>query len=367
MKQKTKKRVLYMIPHTTLVEFECNLLKDLGFEIYLPKSTGKLRSCSINYEFDTTLSIPKNIIDYSNQWDFFGEEIPSEIFNFANKYFDAVIVPNIYPLAYSFAKHFQGTFILRAFGYEKDTTYESTTQNVERIHGIKKFFKPKEIIYDNEMTRLLYKKRNKFILGCAYKEIIENETPFFKRHAIYLPLGIGESIWKNEKSWNGNINKIMFVCPSIHLPYYREIYNLFKQNFSEIPHSIFGAQKKQYEDPNIIGYLERDDYDTALQNYKVMFYHSQEPRHLHYHPLEAIIFGMPLIYMTGGILEKCGGKDQPGMCNTYKEAKDKITRILNNDTAFINMIKEKQNKILNDFIYENVKQIWEKNFMPLVK
>jgi hypothetical protein len=95
-----------------------------------------------------------------------------------------------------------------------------------------------------------------------------------------------------------------------------------------------------------------------------MFYHSQEERHLHYHPLEAVVAGMPLIFMAGGLLEKCGGSDQPGMCRTYEEAREKIARLQRGDTKFCEAVRESQRKILEPFESDYCTQEWKKNFLP---
>ncbi len=54
-----------------------------------------------------------------------------------------------------------------------------------------------------------------------------------------------------------------------------------------------------------------------------MFYHSQSPRHIHYHPFEAIKIGMPLVFMGGGMLDRMGGTNLPGRARTWGEATQK--------------------------------------------
>jgi len=92
-----------------------------------------------------------------------------------------------------------------------------------------------------------------------------------------------------------------------------------------------------------------------------------EPRHLHYHPLEAIATGMPLVYMAGGLLEPLGGPDQPGMCRSYDEAREKIARLRDGDQALGEAMITRQQAILSHFEPERCAQAWRKNFLPLVK
>ena len=115
---------------------------------------------------------------------------------------------------------------------------------------------------------------------------------------------------------------------------------------------------------NILGYIDRVTYDELINTCSCMFYHSQEERHLHYHPLEAIVSGMPLVFMSGGLLEKCGGSDQPGLCRTYGEAREKIKRLQSGDQAFRQSIQKAQTKILELFDSEYCTEEWKKNFLP---
>lgn len=367
MTSKTK-RIFWACNHATLMDVECKLLLDLGFEVFVPKTLGSSRSSSINFSYDNSLSLASDDLNILNSFDFYNCTIPENIAAIINENFDAVISVNIYPMLYNLAKIFKGIFILRGFGYEDKINYEQTTQQMKKIRGVQKIFKPKEITHDNKMMRLLYSMKDRFYLGAGFQEIISNETPFFKKRSIYLPLGIPKSIWDLQDTWIGDTSKIMFVCPSIENAYYGKIYVDFNNNFSDFPHSIFGKQNKDYpEDKNIIGFLDNENYYACMKKYQVMFYHSQEERHLHYHPLEAVIVGMPLIYMSGGLLERFGGQNQPGMARSVAEAKDKLQRILEDDADFINEIKSCQIKLLDEFRDSYIKSQWQKNFMPIFK
>lgn len=363
-----KLRILWICNHKTLMNAECNLLRKLGFEVFVPKLLGKERSSAINFEYDQTLSIPIKDLLSLNSFDFYNTEYTTEIRELLNKYFSIALCVNVYPALYNLVLNFNGKIILRAFGYENDINYEQTTNCTPKIKGLKHLFKPKEITYDNVMMRKLCKIKDRFYLGVGYKNIIKNETPFFAKRSIFLPLGVPDFIWEKKNTNNGSLKKLMFVCPSIENSYYGNIYNKFKLDFEDIPHLIFGKQHREYpEDKTIMGYLKTEDFDNYLKSCKVMFYHSTEKRHLHYHPIEAIIYGMPLIFMKGGLLEYFGGSNQPGMASSTEEAKQKIYRILNEDNDFIKEIKEKQKKILSEFKDEYIIKTWKENFLPLTK
>ena len=355
-------RVLWICNHATLMDVECRLLQKLGFEVFVPKILGDNRSSTISYDFDKNLTVPADVLHALNQFDFYHKEWSSDMAAIVNKYFAFCV--NVYPAIFNVVKSFKGKVVLRAFGYQSNVNYEQTTiEENAKIKGIRHKFKPREIVYDNEMMRQLYKIRKRFYLGVAYRQIIPNETPFFQKRSVFLPLGMPQSIWKNENTWVGGGDKIMFVCPSIENPYYNDIYNSFKKNFGDLPHLIFGAQSREYpDDKSIVGFLGRSEFDKYMQTLPVMFYHSTEPRHLHYHPLEAICYGMPVIFMAGGILQDFGGNDQPGLCHTLADAHDKLSRILNGDTDLIASILSHQKKILDEVSDDFILNVWRENF-----
>ena len=62
----SKKRILWLFNHSSLRSFEVPLLVKMGYEVYCPKSydfeIGDF-SCTITYEYDRTLTIPKDVLE----------------------------------------------------------------------------------------------------------------------------------------------------------------------------------------------------------------------------------------------------------------------------------------------------------------
>ena len=168
---------------------------------------------------------------------------------------------------------------------------------------------------------------------------------------------------------------MFFVCPNIQqIDYYQRIYRDFKEQLGDIPHWISGRQDLPgaentftNDDASVLGYVSREQFDRLLRVCVCMFYHSREPRHLHYHPLEAIVAGLPLIFLSGGLLESLGGADQPGCCRDYAEARCKIQRLRRGDNDLRQMIQNSQQKILQYFEPAYCESIWRQNFLPLVR
>ncbi|MCY2952436.1 MAG: hypothetical protein NTU53_10715 [Planctomycetota bacterium] len=113
--------------------------------------------------------------------------------------------------------------------------------------------------------------------------------------------------------WTGTAPRVLFVCPRItsHPYYYGRIYKNFKRDFGDLPYLIAGAQPKPVDDDHVVGLLDNVQYEALYRKSRGMYDHSREPRHLRYHPVEAMIYGMPVIHMKGGLLKAFGDPDGP--------------------------------------------------------
>jgi len=182
----------------------------------------------------------------------------------------------------------------------------------------------------------------------CFSEIYTYETSlssFFNSNNSYIiQSGCSDYFIKTyENKYKGTTNKICFVCSKINeCPYYTAIYKQFMKNIgTNFEYILLGKNNETLIDNNKFNNLSDDAYFNKMSECKLMYYHSMEPRHLHYHPIEALIIGLPLLFhkesLLNGIL-----MNSPGKCNDINEVHAKIDRILNNDVEFINEIKKEQ-------------------------
>lgn len=349
-----EKRVLWLLNHTTLRDFEAPLLLSLGYEVYTPKIVPKQIidwRGSISYEYDDSLSLPTEVLQELNEYNFFEGEITTKIKILINEYFGTsfcVFHPELFS---NICKSFSGRILLRAFGLDETMTYMAA---IESTLG-------------HDFLSLLQKIRDRFWFAQCYENLADVEWGILKDRAVFLPLGLPPGMYDIKGRWRGGINEILFLCPRIQTsPYYRKIYEDFKKEFGQFPYKVGGAQPNPVEDPNVLGFVSSERLDQIFCTSAVMFYHSQEARHLHYHPLEAMIYGMPVVFMRNGLLERLGGSHQPGACASIVEAKEKVQRILDGDQKFTDNIRETQIEILDKFSWEYNMQHWQNNFQSNV-
>lgn len=353
--QNKDKRILWFINHTTLREFEVPLLVSFGYEVYTPKCIPDLIyewSGSVDYTYDKTLTIPQDLLDKLNRHNFYEDNLIPEIASIINQYFGTVFCTFHQKLLDNIIYKFDGRVLLRAFGLDEASSYSG-------------------ILYANKGEKIFSRIQllgDRFWFSETYPQLHEVECNLIKSRKAYHPLGLPDELLKNKNDWRGGENKILFFCPRIKhsAVYYGKIYSNFKKNFGGFPHVIAGNQPIAVDDPFVVGFQSRETIHEWFRTFNVMFYHSEEPRHLHYHPLEAIAHGTPLLFMQKGILGRIGKEKLPGACDTIKDARKKISRILSGDSKLINSIRESQQSLLELFTLDYCREFWKINFVEKI-
>jgi glycosyltransferase involved in cell wall biosynthesis len=353
------KRVLWLINHKTMIEFEPDLFESLGFEVYIPKlfpPTLEFRSLTITYDYDSKLTIPQDALELLNNFDFYSTKITPGIRNIMNTFFSVVIV-NTPPFIFSqIIRNFNGIIILRAvgrFGLEKDLSYGHMYES----------------ILGSSFPDAIKSLGPRFYFGIIARGFEIIEPDYFRQRSLYLPTGLPERFFSSVDSWNGNDPRLLLYCPLINeSDYFTQVYDQFKRDFKGIPHLISGQQVEgKIEDPVVIGKVNRNEFDLLLSSLRVLYYYSQEPFHHYDHPLEAIALGMPVIYMKSGNFGNIHtGTDQPGECRTIAEARKKIKRLLSGDIEFTAEIRSKQKNLLRPYTKDYCLSKWRENFIPII-
>ncbi len=325
------RRAMWLLNHGAARNFEIPMLKRSGYgEIFLPKIYPQLhsfRSASVDWSEDANLTIPKADLDRLNAVNWYTRVAKAD-WEIANRHFDiAFFIANALEGVHSIGQHFAGALIWRAYGMNAGMTYS-------RILGS-----------SDGASLALEAARSRLWFAEAYLGIGRQEGRLLEDRSLYLPLGLANATIDDR--WTGRDRRILFVCPEIVAnPYYRDVYLAFVKQFGDLPYAIGGAQPLAVDDPRVLGFLPKAEHERNMQDMRVMFYHSREPNHVHYHPFEAIRYGMPVIFMAGGLFARLSGGGQPGEAADFKEAHKKLERILAGDTDFVERVRRAQAKTL---------------------
>lgn len=346
------RRVMWLLNHSTARRFDVAMLRRIGVsEIFLPKSFPdeiSFRSASVDHSLDATLSIPAEDLAILNAADW--HRCPGrEAWEVANRHFDILFfMAHHLEMLEEVSAHFRGIAIWRAFGLDVSLTYTRL------------------ISYGSGGLASLERMGRRFRFGAAYAHLPQVEGGFIQDHAVYLPLGLDDPEPRTE-AWHGSDQTVFFVCPELGFnPYYRDIYERFISDFGDLPHKIGGAQPIVVDDPDVLGYVESAVYERNMREFRVMFYHSREPNHVHYHPFEAVRAGMPLVFMSGGLLDRLGGLGLPGRCETVAQARGKLQALLAGDTALSERIRSSQVRLLDAMRPDHCEPFWREGFRRIL-
>ncbi len=353
MVHERNKRVLWLLNHTTLREFEVPLLEQLGYEVFCPKRfprNADNRSASVSFAHDCNLTIPSSELELLNSFDFYGERFPPEIRRILNHRFGTLFVAYMFPMLDQALRWYQGKILLRVFGATHPTyTYYSFAKEVAAPG----------------FERRLAKVSQRFWFAQAYPNLKLIEPEMIQSRSVHLPLGLPDRVTSRRGTWTGGAAKILFVCPEIErYTECKKIYREFKRHFGKFPHAICGAQSKPVKDPAVLGKVDSETYDMLFRTCNVMFYHSRLPRHIHYHPLEAACYGMPLVYMQEGMLGKLTDSKLPGACSTFREARCKVATLIREpNSSFAQTVRTSQRAIADLFTNEYTLEKWNSEFV----
>lgn len=324
------------------------MLKRLGYEVFTPKSypnDPNFRSASTDWSEDANLTIPAAELAILNDANWYAGA-NTAAWDIANKYFDLAFF-FLFDLrgVEKLCRKFEGELLWRTYGLASDFTYSDMLDRDPHYLA----------------TRTALRRAGQRVwFAEAYEHLHEVENDWIRHRAVFLPLGLAGAENEGGARWTGGDKRMLFVCPDIGFNVaYAEIYEKFKSEFKGFPYAVGGAQSTTPNDPRILGYLPLEVHLRNMTEMQVMFYHSSEPRHIHFHPFEAVKAGMPLIFMAGGILDRMGGVELPGRAKNWNEARQKVRRLLDGDEEFCQQVRASQAVLLEGMKAENLVHHWK--------
>ncbi|MEJ5126313.1 glycosyltransferase [Comamonas sp. MYb21] len=341
-------RVMWMLNHTLAREFEIPMLKRYGVsQFYLPKIVPNeisFQSNSVSYEEDIGLEIPPAELEVLNSCDWYSGATP-EAWAIANRYFNVVFcIFHDGVLLKEIAKYFKGLVVCRAYGLKNSHTYS-------------------EIICKYKLEPHIRKIYSRFYFSESFPRLIDIEERYLSNRRLNMPLGV---MTQAADKWQGSEERIYFICPQIETSdYYKNVFENFKEGFSDFDFVVGGEQLIPVNDSRVLVEVTEKDRHFHINQNRVMFYHSQEPNHIHHHPFEAVLAGMPLVFMAGGMLDRLGGRDLPGRATSLKEARRIIRRLMKGDKGLAETIRNSQQVLLKSVDAELLSSTWKAGVQQL--
>ncbi|MDB4048719.1 hypothetical protein N9485_00775 [Luminiphilus sp.] len=349
-------RVMWLLNHSKARAFEVPQLLSTGIdEVFVPKIMPydpRFRSGSISWDYDAQLTISAQDLHLFNETNWYAP-VDKSVWRRASECFDAIfcILHDKEPL-FTASKYFSGAILLRAYGLQKEQTYDQVLD----------FLSEGSCNLRGQILSL----GKRFFFAEAYGNLADVEPDYLKARRLFLPLGLPSE--GKDQVWIGNTEKVLVTYPDLEInAYYATEYGRFKKHFRQFPYDVAGRQDIQSSDGAVLGWVSADARERQFIDYRLSYYDSAEPRHIHYHPLEAILAGQPLVFRAGGLLDSLGGSISPGRCQTTRAAKKVIQRLLKGDDTLCRAIIREQKTVLDHLHPDSLRPAWQDSLATVLQ
>lgn len=290
-------RILWLFQHRTARHEEVGALLREGFEV-IPIS-GESR------DFPNPVSLPEEADPWSRPWrgscsvqaedlrllrDFdYGapRPLPGPIVDALNRSVDAVLVGTFSPVAYRVLRSgFRGVVVLRPYGGYP-------------YSGALGWWLPREV----RLRWLAACDRYYWCPAIPYQSLIED--PRLTRGETFWAPTVSEE--RLGATWSSSRSEPA-ICEVISLisVYRRDEYARFLQRYGALPLRIFGQNPRgghSGNDARIVGTLPDAEYYSGIASCRAMLYAGLGSKyHLHYHAIEALAMGVPLVFFGDSAL-----------------------------------------------------------------
>jgi len=331
-----KPRILWVFRHRTARYEEVNALQQAGAEV-IPIA-GELEAfpnaVQLNEGSDPwypkwrhACTIADQDLRAIREFDYFQDQdsIPGNIISALNRWIDIIIVGTLSRLTLTFIRSFRGTVVLRPYGGYPYTAALGPWP-----------------IRNRALNRFAASDRYIWCPSLPYLGIVED--PRLTRNELFwgptvTKARLGHS-WKAERS-----DAVACEVISLIQRYRGKTYQQFMNNYGDLPLRIYGQNPRNGElgdQLEIVGTLSDNDYYEGLASCRLMIYEGLASKyHLHYHPLEALMMGVPVLFFRNSGLAHMAlysGMSlvelrAAGMCETVSEARAVASHLLQDPEA----------------------------------
>jgi hypothetical protein len=134
--------------------------------------------------------------------------------------------------------------------------------------------------------------------------------------------------------------------------YYMDMYRQYRADHGHLPIKILGgnpAQGGDLRDPAIVGFLDDHAYYQQAAQARVSIYHGKSRYHVHYHPIEFMALGVPVLFHENSAFAAEGQQaglswkelQEAGMYRDIEQANQMASRALQ-DVSLAEQISRRQ-------------------------
>jgi hypothetical protein len=330
--------------HKILIQTELPRLRHLGYEVFCPAYRNRSlqhQSASNGWSETQPTTLPPEVFHQLSDFDFFYQEIPQNILDLLNRYFEAVIVTIDPAWLIEVLKGYKGKVIYRTFGH------------VENMSNY--------LYQHNAMPSIV--ERDNFWYFPHAAECALHEHHWLRSRMEVVPYCVTLDATTHKDQWDKEFlrNEIMVSCPNISNPYYRAHYQYLKNHFSDSAFRLYGVQPFPVDDPQIVGSMSFSELLSAYTHSAGFLYTYREPTVCFLPPIEMMIAGGPVIFFKDSLLDQYFAPESelaPGRAQDEIEALEKCAKLLpespSYDAAFVRSVIDSQAQVRRRYLPEDV-------------
>ena len=353
-----KLRILYGASHRILRFEEVALFIEAGFEVIPVKAHWEVfaiqepgvdepshplypkwrETCTLSDDMiDRIQSI--DILKYQNLNTESGN-VSDEEAALINKCIDIIYIPNLLPAVPRVLQWFTGLTLFRVYGEGKIMTYdewaEASGVDLNQLR-----------LYDARYATMLML----FALNGPEHASILGSNVFHVGPCVTPSRLKGK--WKGENSAKICNTALSYICEN---PHWTDMYHTLSKEFGDVPMRFLGKNNKNHDaiknDHRVTGIIYNDEeFVELLTNGRCLLDPGTSPFHTHYTPIEAILVGIPVIFLESSgmgreILRVIPKEDlvDCGICASLIQAKVIVKRCLD-DIDYAKRLSANQRKI----------------------
>jgi len=319
-------RIFWLGAHKLLVNTELVRLRELGFEVFNPPYLSHVNDQSADTRWDDSqvTTLPPEVFQRLSRYNFFYNAIDPEIAELLNEHFDAVVVTIVARWAREMLRAYKGPCVFRAYG---QTSFLSSD-------------------FESIGARRLIEKRENFYFCPHSDETLDGEADWLRARSQVVPYCLSSEVidWRGRWNETGQHNgDILVTAPNIGgNPFHLAHYQFVKEYFYQDHFRLVGVQPVDVDDEQVVGSLHREEQLEMFARASGYLYTYRDPRVCYLPPIEMMIMGGPVAYLSGSLLARYVGKGGPGEARTVMEAHRLCDAIRAGDSGLIREIVASQ-------------------------
>jgi hypothetical protein len=345
-------RLFWFGAHKLLVNTELARLRQLGYEVFNPPYLSHIldQSAVTTWDRDQYSTLPPDVFERLAAYNFFYNSIDPEIAEILNAYFDAVIVTIVARWVTEILRVFAGPVLFRSYGQTSLLSNDLTNAGAEQF----------------------IRSRDNFHFLPHSVETGEVEQAWLRECMMVVPYCLTNEVFELRDMWRptvGGAGDILITAPNIlGNPFHKAHYDFLKEFFYQPHFRYMGVQPlDSIEDPQVVSTLTRDQQLQLFRSAAGFLYTYRDPRVCYLPPIEMIVFGGPVIYLSGSLLSRYIGPGGPGEAATVMVAHEKCARLRDSrEVTFIEEVRASQRKVADRYDPEMVWPVFDEVMLQLL-